>query len=137
MNLKIINLVKTVGLLYLALSCFCEIYFFIQFFKITDIPIIDKIFYPKDILIFFCIYFVIAIIGCIGLILLKNWGKIILIITSILGFIVIFYAGIDNALHLGIDIKLIVYLLIFSFLIVFLFNKKVSATIKKHSYVKN
>ena len=131
MNSKLINFIRLIGVIFLILSIYLEIYFFLQLFKTTNFPFFDKILYPKDTTIFFCLYFLAFIIGSIGLILLKKWGRITLIIASIFGFIVVSFMGIDNILYFGLDIKVIIYLLIFLFLIIFLFNKKVATIIKK------
>ena len=121
-----------VGLVLLILSIYLGIYCFLFLFKTTNCPILDKIWYPKDMIIIFCLYFLTLIIGSIGLILLKKWGRITLIITSIFSFVVLFFMEIDNISYFEFDksdIKVIIYLLIFLFLIIFLLNKDVIRTI--------
>ena len=132
MNSKLISFIRIVGLVLLILSIYLEIYCFLFLFKTTNFPILDEIWYPKDMIIIFRLYFLTLIIGSIGLILLKKWGRITLIITSIIGFVVLFLMEIDNILYFGFgksDIKVIIYLIIFLFLIIFLLNKGVIRTI--------
>ncbi len=121
-----------VGLVLLILSIYLGIYSFQFLFKTTGFPILDEIWYPKDMIIIFCLYFLTLIIGSIGLILLKKWGRITLIITSIFSFVVLFFMEIDNISYFEFDksdVKVIIYLLIFLFLIIFLLNKDVIRTI--------